>query len=104
MPNVTLTYCVAVDQHLPTRPSYKNNIQNTNMETDIFLVFQTIFNYEVQWVLPESGTWGMHNKTTGQWDGCVRELETDRADVAALTITQERSLVSVLKRCFCKLG
>lgn len=48
------------------------------------------FNYTFQ--LQEDGRYGSPDKTTGEWDGMVRELMDDRADLAItdLTITAER--------------
>lgn len=103
MTNVTLTNCAAVETHLPNRPSYKTNLKFTSLETDIFLVFQTIFDFDIQWILPESGTWGVKNKATGEWDGCVKEMEAGRADLssAGLTITLERLEVSMICTVYC---
>lgn len=72
------------------------------METNIFMVFRAIFGFDTQWIMPESGTWGVKNKTTGQWNGCVKELELGRADVSSsgLTVTMERLEVSIT---FCNI-
>jgi glutamate receptor, ionotropic, invertebrate len=48
------------------------------------------FNYTFK--IQEDGAYGSPNKDTGQWDGMIRELMDDRADLAItdLTITAER--------------
>ena len=90
MTNITLTNCAAKEYHILQDPLTKN--QFISLESNIYMVFRTIFNFDTQWILPESGTWGVQNKTNGQWNGCVRELEMGRADIssAGLTVTIER--------------
>jgi len=48
------------------------------------------FNYS--FVLQEDGAYGSYNRDTKEWNGMIRELMDDRADLAItdLTITSER--------------
>lgn len=48
------------------------------------------FNYTFR--LQEDGAYGSLNKETGEWNGMIRELMDDRADLAItdLTITSDR--------------
>lgn len=51
------------------------------------------FNYTIR--LVPDGRYGSFNKDTGEWDGMVRELLEQRADLSAgdLTITYEREQI-----------
>lgn len=62
------------------------------------------FNYTFK--LQEDGAYGSPNKETGEWDGMIRELMDDRADLAItdLTITAERESAVDFTMPFMNLG
>lgn len=62
------------------------------------------FNYSLR--LVPDGRYGSYNKDTGEWDGMVRELLEQRADLSAgdLTITYEREQAVDFTMPFMNLG
>lgn len=62
------------------------------------------FNYTIR--LVPDGRYGSYNKETGEWDGMVRELLEQRADIAVgdLTITYEREQAVDFTMPFMNLG
>ncbi|XP_049532370.1 glutamate receptor ionotropic, kainate 2 isoform X1 [Anopheles darlingi] len=62
------------------------------------------FNYTIR--LAPDGRYGSHNKETGEWDGMIKELLEQRADlaIADLTITFDREQVVDFTMPFMNLG
>lgn len=62
------------------------------------------FNYTFQ--LQEDGAYGSLNKETGEWNGMMKELMEDRADLAItdLTITSDREMAVDFTMPFMNLG
>ena len=62
------------------------------------------FNYTFR--LQEDGAYGSFNKDTGEWNGMIRELMDDRADLAItdLTITSDRESAADFTMPFMNLG
>ncbi|XP_024216292.1 glutamate receptor ionotropic, kainate 2 isoform X2 [Halyomorpha halys] len=82
------------------------NAQYEGYSIDLIYEISRILHFNYQIVLVPDGRYGSFNKETREWDGMIRELLDQRADIAIadLTITYEREQAVDFTMPFMSLG
>ncbi|XP_014247018.1 glutamate receptor ionotropic, kainate 2-like isoform X3 [Cimex lectularius] len=95
-------YCMRKD----SSDKLVGNAQYEGYSVDLIYEISRILHFNYQIVLVPDGRYGSFNKETREWDGMIRELLDQRADlaIADLTITYEREQAVDFTMPFMNLG
>ncbi|KAK9498544.1 hypothetical protein O3M35_003153 [Rhynocoris fuscipes] len=95
-------YCMRKD----SSDKLVGNAQYEGYNVDLIYELSRILHFNFQIVLVPDGRYGSYNKETKEWDGMIRELLDQRADlaIADLTITYEREQAVDFTMPFMHLG